>query len=556
MDIHHNIQFLIFLNIYTNSVSGRDIPHLDKPTVDILDGEVTVFWDHPVDARSKSFKYNVEMAKYGGEWAAVRSCTNIRVPFCDLSKYIHDYSAAYKVRVQLVVGDEVSEWAVKKKFLINTSELQPPVFTLWATSSTLTIKVQPQPILKKIFPFGLRYTIYLQEKGQNNKNTTAYLTDDFGDDQKSKTFTSLSWGKEYCISVKVESISALSSSAASQNQCLQLPEGEWFTLAVSSLSILGFLSVIAVMIAILFCFLKRPEKTPVALTSPVSGWLPLSVGEDLMEVVTDKAWFFTLSRADVTNCITKKTEEDLDEKADRRTSMDSGVNMEPDCVNNGGSPPMRHEDSGFGSMGGRENSLCCSARSDYPVEGETTERKRGDSGVGLGCQLDCSVNLGGQDVGPSTEGVVGGGYHSQNPPAGQNHFCDEDMFKEILPECALAEVVTGYRAGHRPCMCSGTGRCAWCQNRDAAPELIKEYRATRIENMPVYSKKYFVDSYDELKLPNYHKKTDTLTVADADVNQTFPLLTSFSSLPLVDAGQDFNMNNISLSLFDVELNTD
>lgn len=48
-------------------------------------------------------------------------------------------------------------------------KLQPPSFTLWATFSTITVSVHPKPILKKIFPFGLKYTIYLEEKGQDNK---------------------------------------------------------------------------------------------------------------------------------------------------------------------------------------------------------------------------------------------------------------------------------------------------------------------------------------------------------------------------------------------------
>lgn len=48
-------------------------------------------------------------------------------------------------------------------------KFQPPSFTLWATSSTLTVYVHPKPILKKMFPFGLTYTIYLEETGQKKK---------------------------------------------------------------------------------------------------------------------------------------------------------------------------------------------------------------------------------------------------------------------------------------------------------------------------------------------------------------------------------------------------
>lgn len=40
---------------------------------------------------------------------------------------------------------------------------------MWATSSSLTVRVHEKPILRKLFPFGLTYTIYLEERGQDKK---------------------------------------------------------------------------------------------------------------------------------------------------------------------------------------------------------------------------------------------------------------------------------------------------------------------------------------------------------------------------------------------------
>lgn len=54
-------------------------------------------------------------------------------------------------------------------FSVPVGELLPPSFTLWATSSTLTVKVHQRPILRKLFPFGITYTIYLEERGQEEK---------------------------------------------------------------------------------------------------------------------------------------------------------------------------------------------------------------------------------------------------------------------------------------------------------------------------------------------------------------------------------------------------
>lgn len=47
---------------------------------------------------------------------------------------------------------------------------------------------------------------------------------DVKEDLKSKTFHSLQWGSEYCVSVQVAGRGALSLSAVSSKQCVHLPE--------------------------------------------------------------------------------------------------------------------------------------------------------------------------------------------------------------------------------------------------------------------------------------------------------------------------------------------
>lgn len=58
----------------------------------------------------------------GGEWAMVASCTGIKKTHCDLSSLILEKRAGYKVRVQLVAGDNVSVWTQRKKFFLNDGE--------------------------------------------------------------------------------------------------------------------------------------------------------------------------------------------------------------------------------------------------------------------------------------------------------------------------------------------------------------------------------------------------------------------------------------------------
>uniref|UniRef100_A0A3Q3QEE2 Fibronectin type-III domain-containing protein n=1 Tax=Monopterus albus TaxID=43700 RepID=A0A3Q3QEE2_MONAL len=553
-------------NVPTFSVAGLDIPQPDKMMVTMLDEEVIVHWKHPVGAPQDS-QYNVQMGKLNGEWVSVGSCTGTTNTYCDLSSLISaDYRSAYKVKVQLVAGDKVSQWTAKK-FLLTESELQPPSFNLWATSSTLSVYVHQKPILRELFPYGLTYTVYLEEREQD-KNITEFLKDDMQEDQRLKTFTSLQWGTEYCISIKVEGSGALHQSRLSPKQCLRLPDQEWFIIAVSSLSVAGVLFIIAIIAAILHCYLRRPEKTPAVLKNPVSGWLPVSVEQGTIEVVTDKGWFLSSYTTDMKNCVKDPmahvtvTEDNGEE--DRRTSMDSGISMKSNAAtDNGGSPLMRQEDSGCGSLGGPESST--GSQANYPLQDEGTDTKREDSGVGLGFQLDSSsMNLDEQDSRFLKDSVAGGSYRSQSPSAVQ--ACDdEEMFKQMLPDTALAEVITGYRAGPQTCICSGAGQCTWCHKQGHyGPEVIKQYRALCIENGLLHSKCDFVDTYKAgLTLSSHCRKPqmDTVTVDDFEhtliqQGETFPLLTALTPLPLMEGGQDFNMNNVSLSLCDVQLTID
>lgn len=286
----------------------------------------------------------------------------------------------------------------------------------------------------------------------------------------------------------------------------------------------------------------------------------------MMEVVTDKGWFLSSYRTEVKNCVTNPvthvTVTEDNEEEDRRTSMDSGVSVESNSATNSeGSPPMRQEDSGCGSLGGPESST--SSQTVYPLQ-EDAARKRDDSGVGLGCQRhSSSMNLDGQDSASLKEAVVGGNYRTQGPSSVQIHVCDDEEPFE-LPDSVLAEVVTGYRAAVQSCICSGAGQCTWCHKQGLyGIGVMKHYRSMCIDNGLLSGTCDFVDSYKGITYSSYAKKAqmDTVTMGALDttfiqLGDTFPLLTALTPLPLEDRGQDLNMNNVTLSLCDVQLTTD
>ncbi|KAM3616725.1 uncharacterized protein V6R79_022353 [Siganus canaliculatus] len=559
---------LCFLMFCVNTVTGVNLVQLQNLKVDMLEGEMMAHWKHPEDTRS-NYKYNVQMAMYTGEWKPVDSCTGITVNFCDLSSLIEDYITVYKVRVQMVAGNDKSPWT-SKKFLPNESKLQPPSFTIWATSTTLSVHVHEKPILKKLFLYGSFFTIYLEEKGVDNKNTTAYLDDDEEEDKRRKTFSALHWGSVYCISIKVESKANPSSSSVSDKQCLQLPQDEWFMSAVTSMSTLGALACTVVAAVLFRCYLRRPGKTPAALKSPISGWVPLTVGEATMESVTDKGWFLSSYKStEVKNTlkvpVTHVTVTEDNGEEDRRTSTDSGVSMASrSAINSRTTPQKTQEDSGCGSLGGSETST--SGQTEYPLQGEQSDcgvtRKREDSGVGLGCQLHSSSNnLDAPDSGFLKEAVAGN-YRSQSPSTVHINICDEEeAFKEMLSDSVLAEVVTGYRAGPQSCICSGAGQCTWCLNQGLyGTAVIKQYRAMCPDSTLLSGK---CDSYKGRTFSSYSKKSqlDTLVMDDLDttftqLSENFPLLTALTPLTMMQREQDVNMNSVPLSLCDVQLTSD
>lgn len=288
---------------------------------------------------------------------------------------------------------------------------------------------------------------------------------------------------------------------------------------------------------------------------PVSNWLPLSVGEGTIEVVTDKGWFLSSYRPEgknpvefpVTSEIPKETKVE-----ERRTSLDSGVSMEPSTVETSqGNSPGRHDDSGCGSLSGSDSST--SNQSEWRSRDGNTEMGM-DSRVDVDCQLHLSsVNLEVQDSTSPKATVVFGNYRSQNPSAATIDVRDE-VFESTLCHPILAEVVSGYRAPLQVCLCSGAGQCTWCHKQGLSGRgVIGQHRATCTDNRLHSSKQDSVDSCNAMTFLSYSQKTHMDSFAVEDISafisqESLPMLTALAS-------QDINMN-FSLSLCDVQMATD
>lgn len=277
----------------------------------------------------------------------------------------------------------------------------------------------------------------------------------------------------------------------------------------------------------------------------MSSWLPLSVAEGTMEVVTDKGWVLSRSRPEGRDAfpVTSDTPKEMKRK-ERWTSMDSGVSMEPNSAEvSRGHPPDRHEDSGCGSLSGSESST--SNHNEYPSTDETKTGAGMDNTVVRDCQLGLSsTNLDEQDSVSPKAAVGGGNYRSQSPSA---------VLEPLLCHPVLAEVVSGYRAAAQACICSGAGQCTWCHQQALhAKEAVSHYRATCTDHGQHRGKQDACRAGTFLSYPQ-NTLEDSFTVEDSKstfihLRETFPMLTTL-------APQDINMN-FSLSLCDVQMAAD
>lgn len=281
---------------------------------------------------------------------------------------------------------------------------------------------------------------------------------------------------------------------------------------------------------------------------PVSGWLPLSVREGTMEVVTDKGWLLSSYQPEAKDKFPVATVTPKDHKVEESwTSMDSGVSMEANSAEiSRRNSPERHDDSGCGSLSGSESSI--SNQTDYPLN-DGKARTAADSRMDLDCQLrPSSANLDEQDsASPEVTTVAVGNYRSQSPSA---------VLEPILCHPVLAEVVSGYRAAAQVCICSGAGQCTWCHKQALNGKGVGgQYRAMCADYRLRSSTQDSVDSCEAVTFLSYPQKShqDSFTVEDRKssfihLEETFPMLTAL-------APQDINMN-FSLSLCDVQMAAD
>ncbi|KAJ8375842.1 hypothetical protein SKAU_G00064220 [Synaphobranchus kaupii] len=330
----------------------------------------------------------------------------------------------------MVKEHTTSKWSTIKKFCRRYGQLLPPTFTLTSSSTSVKVRVHRKPALKAAYRHGLLYTYYLQEKGQDNMvNKSLEWVGDKAEEEEDLEFNFLTWGREYCVHLKVEHSAGTAISESSSNQCILLPQPEWYmpTIVVAlSLSILG---VVGLLSLLLHCFLWRPKKLPSTLISSRSAWRSLSLDDVPVEKVTDQGWFL-YSREKSGELGEKRKVMEEEEGETRRGSMDSGVSVDQPPSErsggregDGGGERQKQEDSGCGSLGGADGDSCGSRRvsEEHPLlDGRNTGRdppQKADSGLVLGCQYNGSEILQEEDCRHlCMEGVeTGDGYRSQRP---------------------------------------------------------------------------------------------------------------------------------------------
>uniref|UniRef100_A0A3B3QWR7 Interleukin 10 receptor, alpha n=1 Tax=Paramormyrops kingsleyae TaxID=1676925 RepID=A0A3B3QWR7_9TELE len=474
---------------------------------------------------------------------AVHHC-NLTLVSCDLSDVVNETTHRYRVRVRVVTGQNNSTWS---RIIINLrdSKLLPPVFSLSGNSSSMNVRIHTKPILKKIFKYGLNYYIYLQEKG--NDKVPVYIGD-FSEQIPEVSFSLLQWGREYCVRLRVEDRAGIAASEASEEQCLMLP-----------------LPVVFLVARFLHCFLREPEKLPITLKSPGTGWRPLTVREVSVEIVTDKG-FLLVSRKSEEK--TKKVTELMtaEESEERRDSMDSGVSMgqhssEMDREARQDTVRRQKEDSGCGSLDDADGSAGRRGLEDLSVlqnknENGSCAPHQPDS---VASQYSDASNLDADDSGLTPEHLVPlltqkltqGSSEVQAGDQGQA----EGAIQSDMDNCVAVSV--GYRPSQLACVCSGQGQCLWCRVGGGQQQ-------TEHDSQPVTHKRnsstLFIQEEDlKMTVP---QSTALLEQADLsfltlslpkDSTEVSPLLISMPQLSMLDNGLEFTPNVMPVSIYDMGL---
>ncbi|KAM9469214.1 interleukin-10 receptor subunit alpha isoform 1-T1 [Clarias gariepinus] len=440
MDRNPWVSTLAILLLLAQNFSGQRI--LRNVKIHIWEGNVTVTWDPPQE-NPGDYLYQVQLMNYVDSpnvWVNVSHCNLFKSTICNIGNI--SVKSELKVQVGVLMNQSMS-WSAKRHINIRSSQLFPPTFKLSSTPDSVRVKIHRKPILNEIFPYGLKYIIDLWQKGQENQ--TQIKSDDSED--REITFSSLSPLQEYCVRVKVESLSTEASNISSVH-CVKLPLGPIMLITFILLGVLG----IAFFLMITSYFLKRPQKMPSALKLVVDAWKPMIIKSDQVEPVTDKGWMVFSNNMD-----TKKDIAFPEEDKERRGSLDSGVSIErlPLSVSDAKTEEQIGDavDSGCESLNDGSVKRVMRQFSNQEIHCSGKNEGTEDSGLGLS-HREVSGSLEGEDTGLLSEVVVGDGYRSQSPSS-------VDTQNDL--DLNMAAPAAGYRSSHVKCTCSDHEYCIWCK---------------------------------------------------------------------------------------------
>ncbi|MGH0174463.1 UNVERIFIED_CONTAM: hypothetical protein FKN15_078227 [Acipenser sinensis] len=420
------------------------------------------------------------------KWKKVKGCQQTNSTSCDLSKKLKHREALYLAQVRTVLQNRTSKWAIKNKFHIRDTVLEPPGcdVTVTAHSFLVRLTLKSNATLLERYPSGLRFSIYLRHQHQDNKVRSSADTEDHvstllrssegsprefqltpvlycvpeqtfdlkEDEMEMELEKYVQGGESYCVITGVQDIST-HGLWFSEETCVlvPLPENPGTSLVIV-FSVLGLLTLLSLSLLSLHLVLKRPAALPSVLKSlgvPESGWKPLVVGSVTMETVffpSDRMWFLT-------------------EGKERRGSSSSGVSLEQ-CLLEAPRGSARGGE-GRGEAKGPTAELQKDTDSGCVSLGQCSlqEGKCGDSGTSLGqggslkedsgVSVGLSPLLGNAEVLECSVEVQNCGYRSQLPQALLLSL--PEPMEDSHSDCE------GYRPGFRGCVCSGSGDCFLCR---------------------------------------------------------------------------------------------
>ncbi|XP_053126023.1 interleukin-10 receptor subunit alpha [Hemicordylus capensis] len=204
------------------------------------------------------------------KWIPAANCTRIARCACDLSAQTWDPQQNYYARVRTLAGNQTSDWTLSPRFDPKDAALWLAGMSLSLEGNTIHVSLRLPTSRERnityedVYPTWREFHAHIRRVSDGAKFVHVDHNPEF-------CLPPLSWGEQYCVSVKPHVASRSNPAQLTKEQCLAIPPMEGGTrsmvfsilgMALLSLGVLGALGM-----ALACAYVRKSRETPALLKS-------------------------------------------------------------------------------------------------------------------------------------------------------------------------------------------------------------------------------------------------------------------------------------------------